>query len=131
MSQNNQPQNRLSVHRVSTLIGIKMGIQALSGHIPHDDKAREILAANESNKVVVSVDFPLAMVDTFAAQQSNDRQAMALRLLEALMHHAGMSTDLSQGQLDDLVTKAWSTVAAMERERSAVELLATLSNSST
>lgn len=123
MSQNPKP---LAIHRVSALIGIKIGIRAMSGTIPPDDKALTILNAAQAHNEVAPVDFPLEMVDQLAAQRSNDRQAIALRLLEALIHHAGMSTDLAQSQLDELVAKAWSTVATMEREKSAVELIASI-----
>lgn len=117
-----------SVHRLSAILGIQLGLQAVTGQIPPVDKAMAILEASASNKITKPVDFPLELVDTLAMQVSAERAAMALRILETLLHHAGISTDLTQVQLDGLVTKAWSTVASMESERSTAALLSSVSS---
>jgi hypothetical protein len=113
---------------LSAILGIQLGLQAVTGQIPPVDKAMAILEASASNKITKPVDFPLELVDTLAMQVSAERAAMALRILETLLHHAGISTDLTQVQLDGLVTKAWSTVASMESERSTAALLSSVSS---
>ncbi len=128
MSQNQAvAKGPVPIHSLSGILGIQLGIQAVTGNIPPVDRAAAILTAAAANKTVKLLEFPLDILDTLAAQKSAERTSMALRILETLLHHAGISTDLSQSALDDLVARAWSTVATMEREKSAIELISSAS----
>jgi hypothetical protein len=100
------------VHAESVRIGIRLTGGHFTGHRLPEDKVASILKTLPPG--YRAEEFPLEVLTSAYRERSRLRREAAQRCLEALIHHAGDSTLLSESDLEGLVSKAWRMARAMD-----------------
>lgn len=100
------------VHAESIRIGIRLTAAHFTGNRLPEDKVAAILKTLPP--AFRAEEFPLEVLTSAYRERARARREAAQRCLEALLHHAGDSTLLSEKDLEDLVSKAWRLARAMD-----------------
>lgn len=117
------PTQRTPVHAESARIGARLAFRVIHGQFPADHVINQILS---SGAELDYQEFPLEVVGMVSGQKLERRRVFAMKALEALLHHCGEATLVTDDDLDKLVSKSWNIARAMEREDEVAQQLESL-----
>jgi hypothetical protein len=122
--------SQLDAHTESVRIGIRAGMMYLTQKPPSESTVADLIRTLPQAGVVLHT-FPIEVLQQVSRERGEIRRLYAIKALEALMHHAGDSTLLSNETLRTLSEKAWIVASSMEEQESVGRLLDSVREKST